>query len=231
MENLNLDDIVFDNRNKEYGAYFLRKNYKRHIVISLIFSVIFYCSIFLIPFFVYESKIYRDGTPGGLKYVQLTAEHLNLPVEKINLEQPLGMMSILPVIVDSKSSIEIPHVAASDTIIFEYSRSDKSVNKRILDARPSFMGGDIQRFTNWVVTLIKFPEEAFKNKIQGTFEAVFVIEKDGSLSNIKIKENVDRSIAREMKRVIASSPKWSPGIVSGKPVRVRCSTFLTFGIK
>jgi hypothetical protein len=72
-------------------------------------------------------------------------------------------------------------------------------------------------------------QELIKENV--TFEAVFVIEKDGSLSNIKINDNADRSIAREIKRLIASSPKWSPGIVSGKPVRVNCSIFLTFGIK
>jgi hypothetical protein len=231
MENLSLDDVVFDNRNKEYGAYLLRKNYKRHIVTALIFSIIFYCSIFLIPFFVYESKIYGDGNPGGFKYTQLTSEHLDLPFEKINHEPTLRMMGIIPVVTNSKPSIEIPHVTPGDTIIFEYTINDKSFNKRTLDARPSFMGGDIQRFADWVVTLIKYPEEAFKYKIQGIYDAIFVIEKDGSLTNIKIKENADRSIAREMKRVIASSPKWSPGIISGKPVRVRCQILLTFGIK
>jgi len=230
MENSDFDEIVFENRNKKYGAYFLRKHYKSYLIISLILASTCFSAVVIIPFISNQSGIYRDGTPEGFKYAQLTAEHLDFPEEKLSSEQYTEMMIIKPVIADDKSSVSIVNGEENDQI-FKYEESNSSDNHGILESRPSFQGGDLRKFIIWVASHIKYPEEAFKNKIQGAFKAIFVIEKDGSVSNVKIESNADRSIEREIKRVIASSPKWSPGIAFGKPVRVICEIPLTFSIK
>jgi len=223
-------EIVFKNRNKDYGAYFLRKNYNKNMTISMVISIICCCSIVLIPFFISQTKIYRDGYPDGFKYVSLIAEHLDFPQEKISTEQYTEMMITVPLIVDDKSSMIMGNKEENDQI-FQYEESDNSSNHSVLESRPTFQGGDIKKFSFWVVSHIVYPEEAQKNKIQGAFKAIFVIEKDGSISNIKVESNADKSIEREIKRVIASSPKWSPGIFNGKPVRVKCEFPLIFKIK
>lgn len=226
----NFDELVFQNRNKDYGAYFLRKEYPKVMIISMVISIFCSCCIVLIPFFVHKSKIYRDGNPTELKYVSLTAEHLDFPQKKLSLEQNSEMMNLKPVIVDDKSSINIGDKEESDQI-FQYKEGNNSSDHSILESRPSFQGGDINKFSIWVVSHIEYPEEARKNKIQGAFKAIFVVEKDGSVTNVKVESDVDSSIEREIKRVIASSPKWSPGIAFGRPVRVMCELPLIFSIK
>jgi hypothetical protein len=223
-------DIVFKNRNKDYGAYFLRKNYNKNMIISIVISIICCCSIVLIPFFIIQAKIYRYGNPDGFKYVSLTLEHLDFPEDKLSSVLYTGMMITKPVIADDKTSMNMGNKKENDQI-FQYEENNSSSNRRVLESRPSFQGGDIKKFINWVVSHIEYPEEARKNKIQGDFKAIFVIEKDGSISNVKVESNADRSIEREIKRVIASSPKWSPGILKGKPVRVMCDFPLIFRIK
>jgi len=227
---LDIDEIVFQNRNKDYGAYFLRKNYNKNMIISMVISIICYCSIVLIPFFIIQAKIYRDGNPDGFKNVSLTAEHLDFPEEKLSSERYIEMMITIPVIVDDKSSMNIGNKEEKDQI-FQYEESNNSSDHSVLESRPSFQGGDIKKFSIWVVSHIVYPEDAQKNRIQGAFKAIFVIEKDGSVSNVKVESNADRSIEREIKRVIASSPKWNPGIKFGKPVRVMCEFPLIFIIK
>jgi outer membrane biosynthesis protein TonB len=157
-------------------------------------------------------------------------EHLDFPENKLSSEKYSEMMSIKPEIVDDKSSMNIGNKEEKDQI-FQYEESNNATDNSVLETRPSFQGGDIKKFISWVVSHIEYPEEAKKNKIQGAFKAIFVIEKDGSVSNVKVESNADRSIEREIKRVIISSPKWSPGIKFGKPVRVMCEFPLIFTIR
>jgi hypothetical protein len=230
MNQSDFDELLFEDRNKEYGAYFLRKNYNKNMIISMVISIICCCSIVLIPFFIIKAKIYRDGNPEGFKYVSLTAEHLDFPQEKLASKPYTEMMITKPVIVDDMSSMNIGSAEEKDQI-FQYEENNNSSNHSVLESRPSFQGEDIKKFSSWVVSHIIYPEEAKKNKIQGVFKAIFVVEKDGSVSNVIVESDADRSIEREIKRVIASSPKWSPGIAYGKPVRVRCEFPLTFRIR
>jgi TonB family protein len=230
MNQLDFDELLFEDRNKDYGAFFLRKNYNKNLIISMVISLLFCCSIVIIPFFIIQGKIYRDGDPGGFKNVSLTAEHLDFPEEKLSSKRYAEMMSIKPEIVDDKSSRNIVNKEEKDQI-FQYEESNNTSDHIVLESRPSFQGGDIEKFSIWVATHLNYPEEAFKNKIQGAFKIIFVIEKDGSVSNVKVESNPERSIEREIKRVVTSSPKWSPGILKGRPVRVQCEITLILKIK
>jgi hypothetical protein len=230
MNQSDFDELLFEHRNKEYGAYFLRKNYNKNMIISMVISIICGCSIVLIPFFIIQAKIYRDGNPAGFKYVSLAAEHLDFPAEKLPSERYIEMMITKPVIVDDKTSMNMGNKEENDQI-FQYEVSNNSSDNSVLESRPSFQGGDIENFSIWVATHLKYPEEAFKNKIQGAFRIIFVVEIDGSVSNVKVESNPERSIEREIKRVVTSSPKWSPGILKGRPVRVQCEITLILKIK
>lgn len=90
-------DIVFSNRNKDYGAYTLRKNYKKHLTISLIIAIICCCSAVLIPFLINTTRIYRDGIVEGQKFVELSTENLDFPKD-ITSQASTEMMSLMPVI-------------------------------------------------------------------------------------------------------------------------------------
>ena len=96
---------------------------------------------------------------------------------------------------------------------------------------PTFQGGDVNQFRGWVQPKLKYPAIASENGIQGRVTLSFVIERDGSLSNIKVLATPDKSLAEEAVRVVSSSPKWKPGKHRGMPVRVSCTLPVDFKIQ
>lgn len=86
---------------------------------------------------------------------------------------------------------------------------------------PTFQGGDLNVFRNWVQGQLKYPIIAQENGISGQVTVTFVIERDGSLTNIQVLQSPDRSLSEETIRVLKESPKWTPGKQRNTPVRVR----------
>jgi protein TonB len=88
------------------------------------------------------------------------------------------------------------------------------------EVMPSFQGGTINDFRNWVQSRLAYPRIAIENSIQGKVTLKFVIERDGSLTNIEEITSPDRSLTEEAIRVLKLSPKWAPGKQRNRPVRV-----------
>jgi protein TonB len=85
---------------------------------------------------------------------------------------------------------------------------------------PSFQGGDLNVFRNWVQSRLVYPRIAIENSVSGKVTLKFVIERDGTLTNIEEIASPDKSLTEEAIRVLKQSPKWSPGKQRNKPVRV-----------
>lgn len=96
---------------------------------------------------------------------------------------------------------------------FKVSYDTTSVNE------PQFPGG-ITEFYKFIGKNFKMPAEASKNKVQGKVLMEFMIEKDGSLSEIKVTKDLGYGLADEAVRVLRLSPKWIPATENGEPVRV-----------
>lgn len=90
----------------------------------------------------------------------------------------------------------------------------------VAEEMPSFQGGDLNTFRNWVQSRLVYPRVAQENNIQGKVTLKFVVERDGSLTNIEEIASPDRSLTEEAIRVLKQSPKWTPGKQRNKPVRV-----------
>ena len=97
-----------------------------------------------------------------------------------------------------------------------------------VDIMPTFKGGDINKFREWVQKKTKYPEEATINGIQGKVYITFIVENDGSVSNVKVAKGVDPLIDNEAVKAVKSSPKWSPGKLRGMTVRVSYVIMLDF---
>ena len=93
---------------------------------------------------------------------------------------------------------------------------------------PRFPGGNVQK---WITKHIKYPMVAQENNIQGKVFVQFVIEKDGSVSNVNVTRSVDPSLDKEAIRVIQSMPKWIPGKQRKKPVRVSFTVPINFQLQ
>ena len=101
----------------------------------------------------------------------------------------------------------------------------------IVETMPTFQGGDLNTFRNWVQSNVRFPQIALENGIQGTVVLSFVIEKDGSLTNIQVLRTPDRSQSEEATRVLQKSPKWTPGKQRNQVVRVKYNLPVVFRVQ
>jgi protein TonB len=90
----------------------------------------------------------------------------------------------------------------------------------VAEEMPSFQGGDLGVFRKWVEGRLEYPRIAQENNIQGKVSIQFVIERDGTLTNIQEVASPDRSLTEAVIAILKTSPKWSPGKQRNKPVRV-----------
>ena len=100
-----------------------------------------------------------------------------------------------------------------------------------VEQMPSFMGGDLSTFRNWVMSKVRFPQIAQENNISGRVFLMFVIERDGSLTNIQVLQSPDSSLSEEAVRVLKLSPKWTPGKQRNQSVRVKYTLPIDFRIQ
>lgn len=91
----------------------------------------------------------------------------------------------------------------------------------VAETMPLFEGGDLLKFRQWLQTQVRYPAEALKQRIEGRVVCSFVIERDGSVSNITALQSPDRLLTNEVRRVLANSPRWTPGMQKGETVRVK----------
>lgn len=100
-----------------------------------------------------------------------------------------------------------------------------------VEQMPSFMGGDLMKFRNWVQSKVRFPQIAQENNISGRVLLMFVIERDGTLTNIQVLQTPDSSLSDEAIRVLKTSPKWTPGKQRNQAVRVKYTLPIDFRIQ
>ena len=98
----------------------------------------------------------------------------------------------------------------------------------VVEQMPTFPGGDPRI---WVGNNIHYPPVAEENGVQGTVVCSFVVETDGSISNVSVVRGVDPSLDKEAVRVIKSMPRWNPGKQEGRPVRVKYTMPLKFQLQ
>ena len=96
---------------------------------------------------------------------------------------------------------------------------------QVVEDMPSFPGGNVSK---WIAKNVKYPVLAMENGIQGKVFIQFVIERDGSITDVKVARGVDASLDKEAVRVVQSMPKWKPGKQRGKPVRVAYTLPINF---
>ncbi|PIE84251.1 MAG: hypothetical protein CSA07_02605 [Bacteroidia bacterium] len=98
---------------------------------------------------------------------------------------------------------------------------DASKVYKVVDVLPKFKNGDMKKFQSYVSQRVVYPAVARETGVQGLVQVGFVVELDGSISNVHLVEGVDKSLDDEALRVVKRSPKsWTPGMLRGVPVRV-----------
>ena len=99
-----------------------------------------------------------------------------------------------------------------------------------VDEKPSFPGGE-SAMKSYLNSTLKYPIDAQELGRQGRVIVQFIIEKDGSISDVKISRSVFWSLDREALRVVKAMPKWTPAKLKGIPVRTKCTTPVVFRLQ
>lgn len=101
---------------------------------------------------------------------------------------------------------------------------------RVLQEKmPTYPGG-MGALMQYLASNIKYPVEAEENGIKGRVICTYIVETDGSITDVKVIKSVAPSLDKEAVRVISAMPKWIPGEQAGKPVRVKYTLPVTFNV-
>ena len=126
---------------------------------------------------------------------------------------------------NATSTDEVIPVAVAEKT--ESRPADDNVSYNMVEQKPSFPGGESAMF-RWISENMTYPATAAENGVQGKVLVSFIVEKDGSISTIKILRSVSPELDAEARRIVSKMPKWSPGRINGKPVRVTYCLPLSF---
>ncbi len=236
----NIDEILFNARNKSYGAYFLRRRYYKQLLFAFLISISVFTLCFLIPFLIINQP---EDTLVESPYF---SEYLSAPPKDI----PPPDETLLPEIkkLEKKAAYTVPKVVFNQedqdlsNLDTETEKSDTTTKGKSVDGSsngvldgegsddnaiytyvqevPTFPGGE-QAMKNFLQRNIVYPKLAYQNKIQGRVYVAFIVEKNGTLSAIKVAQGIGAGCDDEAVRVVRIMPKWKAGKRQGHEVRVQ----------
>ena len=100
---------------------------------------------------------------------------------------------------------------------------------KIVEQLPEYPGGMVE-FMKWLTVMLKYPDAALKRKIEGKVMVSFIVNADGSISDIKLVQGAHKLLDDEALRVVRLMPKWKPGLEGGRPCRSMISIPIVFEI-
>ena len=240
------EDVVFENRNKDYGAYLLRRIYSKNVILGVVIT------FFTIALMVYGPVIYEmlrpeeevvKAPPRKLVYTELSApppiDKPKPPPPQIQLPKLQKVIKFVPPkIVKEQVTEEVPtieeikqnEVAAVEIegpteVVFEEPVEEVVVEDdnqifTVVEQQPEFQGG-YEAMINFIKKNLRYPASARRMGVDGTVYVQFVVGKDGSISEVKTIRGISADCDREAERVVKAMPSWKAGRQNGKPVFVR----------
>jgi protein TonB len=241
------EDVIFENRNKAYGAYVLRtvytKNVIRGVILTLVIVALLFYSPDIIAFFK-GKEVVEKVAPRKLVYTDLSApppiDKPKPPPPQIELPKLQKVIKFVPPKVVKEEVVEeIPtieeikqnEVAAVEVegpteVVFEEPVQEVVVaedeNKifTVVEQNPEFVGG-YEAMMNFIKKNMRYPASARRMGVDGTVYVSFVVDKTGSISEVKTIRGISADCDKEAMRVVSMMPPWKPGKQNGKPVFVR----------
>jgi len=250
------DDLVFENRNKDYGAYIIRKSYNTNLSKSVLSSLLFFIFVFAmikvaallkpeikngigkIPFTHVLDNDFVIPTPEKHieKTVQRKAEQsTNLQVRVVNkqvVEKPIVDEPITPAVEGNVNGTNVDVVPSNGIGEGLSAPTETIVVPQIFDhaeVMPEYEGG-LQAMYKFISKNIHYPNSARNMGHEGTVYVRFVVNDAGQVVNIEVIKGVSAVLDKEATRVIALMKKWKPGKQHNIPVNVRMVLPIKFKI-
>ena len=271
-------DMVFAGKNKEYGAYQLRKGTSGRNIKSLLILVI--AAALVGGFLAWkvieqkqaeEQQAYMEAME--LAKLQKQAEKEKKKPEKV--QPKVEMKKEIPVARETqkftapvikkdelvKEENQVKQMDQLDAKVAVGTKDEEGVKDRNIEAvrsdiavatppppppapkpevsnkvfdvveeMPSFPGGQ-GALMSFLYSNIKYPVVAQENGVQGRVIVGFVVERDGSITDVKVMRSVDPSLDREAQRVVRAMPRWKPGKQNGSAVRVKYTVPVVFRLQ
>lgn len=212
---------------------------------KLMFTQIGLIISLVIAWLAFEHKSYdkREIDPSLLRTAEVVEEELvEITKQEEQKPQPVEVpkqTTQLEIVQDDVEveDIEINAEVDQTEVIEEYVAPEVEEEEvveqeifQIVEEMPAYPGGD-QKMMEYIAKNIKYPQIARESGIQGRVFVGFVVEPDGSVSNVKIMRGIGGGCDEEAMRVVKSMPKWKPGKQRGKPVRVSYTLPVNFKLQ
>jgi len=174
-----------------------------------------------------------EASPEAVLEMRVTDQQPPKPVIKVQTYE------IVEVPDDTEDLLDDPTIAFEDiqpgeVALVKPNKSETAMVEEVVDEPISIVEenatpvGGYEAFYKYVRKELKYPSQARRMGVEGKVYVQFVIERDGSLSDVKVIKGIGAGCDEEASRVISSSPRWQPGKQRGRPVRQRMVLPLTF---
>lgn len=254
-------EVVFEGRNKDYGAYVLRKLAPKATNIGLLFASAGFILLLVAPsipkwlglsskdniedVFVEHEVTLAEPPPVDEEEEQIPPpvepppprqdqvrmpEMAVVPAELVQDEEPPTVEMLKLADPGSKTIAGDPNAAIRIDLPVGEGQLDAEVTEAPTDAILGFEAveispvpaeGSINAFRTWVQGNYRYPQAAMDAGVNGLIEVSFVIERDGSLTDLVIRRDLRFGTGEELVRLLKTAKKWKPGIQNGRPVRVQ----------
>jgi protein TonB len=256
---MSFNDLVFDQRNKSYGAYVLRREYDRHALVALLIGTFVLGSVLAIPYVSALFKTVKDIPPvkidkSIIEMILPPEEDRVIPPQTAQATPPPSGPTIqsLALVVsndidtddppapeefeglnpgkDTKEGTEGWGLPDGDDDMGEVVGVKKQDVFTIVERMPEFPGGE-KELMLYLSRNIKYPVRAKELGIQGIVYVEFVVDEYGHITNVQILRGIGGGCDEEAARVIAGMPRWTPGKQSGRSVKVQYRLPIHFTLK
>lgn len=248
------DDIVFEARNKEYGAYKLRKRYNRNVSIALLIGILIIATAIITPYL--NAKASENRTKRAERQVVVKMENLDQPNQQVAPPPPppppptdvvQQQRYVPPQVVDSIKPEDVKQLMTADQAQTEVTNKEvvevvQQVKEEVQEAEaeqtpfvvveemPMFPGGD-PALLAYIAANTQYPEIAKENNIQGKVIVRFCVTSKGGVNQVSVLKGVDPELDKEAIRVVTTLPTFKPGKQGGKPVPVWYMVPIAFTLK
>jgi protein TonB len=248
------DDIVFEARNKEYGAYKLRKRYNRNVTIALLIGILIIATVIITPYL--NAKASENRSKRAERQVVVKMENLDQPNQQVAPPPPppppptdvvQQQRYVPPQVVDSIKPEDVKQLMTADQAQTEVTNKEvvevvQQVKEEVQEAdaeatpfvvveeMPMFPGGEAE-LLKFIADHTQYPEIAKENNIQGKVIVRFCVTSKGGVSQVSVLKGVDPELDKEAMRVVTTLPTFKPGKQGGKPVPVWYMVPIAFTLK
>jgi protein TonB len=242
------DEIIFENRNKTYGAYDLRKHYNSAASFSILGAIVLSALLLLALSLSTEEGTASTGPTSVVIVISdPDVPDFTPPAEpKPPAELVNAIRNLRPIVTDDTTEVtsyiptteeiinSVQNGNVTDSVVFT-EPTDPVVPAEIkpfifVEEMPEFPGGNTA-LLKYVGENLIYPDEAQNNNIQGRVILKFVVNPDGSVDRVEILRGVDTLLNAEAIRVVQSLPRFKPGKQGGIPVPVWFTLPVTFKIE